>query len=148
MGIMTLPYGNDSDVHLSSEEVIDLMRKFNPFHYENGFIGTAAQYIEQEMEPLGLESAWIWLNPHGSLFSIEIYEKESQHIYKISKKYENLYPFGWLTYFEYEGTDKRKDRIRKFYDDYGFCGLKINIEDAAYTKFKKFRLTETFLDFV
>ena len=145
MGIMRLPYGTDSDVHLSSDAVIELIRKFNASHFENGFIGRADQYVEREMEPLGLESAWIWLNPHGSLFNPEIYEKENRHIYEVSKKYPSLRPFGWLTYFEHENSAKRQERIRQFFEEFGFCGLKINIEDTTYTKFQNFRLTDTFL---
>jgi predicted TIM-barrel fold metal-dependent hydrolase len=140
MGILRLPYGIDSDVHLSSPKSIEMIKKHNPAQYRNGFVGTVDQYITEEMAPLGIESAWIWFNPHGSLFDKELYEKENQHIYEISTKYKNLHPFGWLTYFKDERSEKRHHRLRQFFDEYGFCGVKINIEDAVYTKHESFRL--------
>lgn len=145
MGVMKLPYGNDADVHLSSEDVINQIKKRNPSHYKNGFIGVAEEYIEQEMEPLGLESAWIWLNPHGSLFDTDLYEKENRYIYDVSKKYSQFRPFGWLSFFTHESFENRRDRIKQFYEEYGFNGLKINIEDTTYTNYGDFRLSEAFL---
>ncbi len=141
MGVMQLPWGSDADVHLSSDEVIDQIKRRNPSHYQNGFIGVAEEYIEQEMAPLGLESAWIWLNPHGSLFETELYEKENRHIYGLSKKYAQFRPFGWLSFFRHEDHTDRQHRMRQFYEEYGFHGLKINIEDTTYTRHTDFRLT-------
>ena len=140
MGILKLPYGTDADVHLSSSTAIEMIRRHNRIRYESGFFGGAGQYVAEEMEPLGIESAWIWLNPHGSLFDKTLYDQENQHIYEISKQYQHLHPFGWLTYFKDEDTDKRRHRLKRFFDEYGFCGVKINIEDAGYTKHDTFRI--------
>lgn len=145
MGILRLPYGNDSDVHLSSQESIEMIKNHNSLRFSSGFVGTAEQYIAEEMAPLGIETAWIWFNPHGSLYSKDLYERESNHIYEISKKYPNLYPFGWLSYFKDETPETRQHRLRRFFDEYGFCGIKINIEDADYTNYDEFRINETFL---
>lgn len=145
MGITKMPYCIDTDVHFSSEEAIGRMRKDNPFHYESGFIGTPDRYIEEEMEPLGIESAWIWLNPHGSLFDMDIYEKENRYIFEVFKAYDVFAPFGRFTYFRNDDFEKRRNRLRVFFDEYGFCGIKINIEDAAYTKNEQFRITDDFL---
>lgn len=145
MGAMRLPWGSDTDVHLSSEKVIDQIKNRNPAHYQNGFIGVAEDYIEQEMVPLGLESAWIWLNPHGSLFDVDLYENENRFISGLSKKYAQFRPFGWLSYFRHENHTDRQNRIERFYEEYGFYGLKINIEDATYTRHVDFRLTSDFM---
>ena len=69
--MLTLPYGTDSDVHLSSKEAIETAGRNNSFQYKVGFLATAEQYVAEEMEPLGIESAWIWINPHASLFNKE-----------------------------------------------------------------------------
>ena len=145
MSMLTLPYGTDSDVHLSSQEAIAAAGQNHSFQYKVGFLATAEQYVAEEMEPLGIESAWIWLNPHAGLFSKALYEKESLNIYEISKKYKNLHPFGWFTYFEDETSHQRQDRLVRFFDEYGFCGVKINVEDTDYTGHVEFRLNESFI---
>ena len=145
MSMLTLPYGTDSDVHLSSKEAIETAGRNNSFQYKVGFLATAEQYVAEEMEPLGIDSAWIWINPHASLFNKKLYVKESRNIYEISQKYKNLYPFGWFTYFEDENSYHRQDRLRRFFDEYGFCGVKINVEDTDYTGHIEFRLNESFI---
>ena len=100
MDAMRLPWGSDADVHLSSEDVINQIKRRNPAHYQNGFIGIAEEYIEKEMAPLGLESAWIWLNPHGALFDTDLYANENRFIYGLSKK---MFSFAPSAGFHFSG---------------------------------------------
>lgn len=78
------------------------------------------------IDKAGVDKALCWLLPQG----VDDVSESNRYLYKNSKKYAKMLPFGWANVRE--GLDKAIFDTRQCIEEFGFAGVKLNGAQNAY----------------
>lgn len=78
------------------------------------------------IDEAGVDKALCWLLPQG----VEDVSESNQYLYKNSKNYYKMLPFGWANV--HEGLDKAIFDARQCIEEFGFAGVKLNGAQNCY----------------